>query len=198
MIKAKSTGQRLLFPALGSDPTLLSLVAFCDASHKSMPDKLRSVEGVIIFLVNKTNNDAGVLQWVSRVIQRAKGIQTSPSAAEAIAINAGLALVKELRHVMYSIFQHKIEAILVTDSKNIYQQANSSVKITDPHASLDIANIRVHLETGDINYLTWVKSEFMLADTLTKCKANFNMLRRVLAEGRIPFNDFWPAKSRGK
>ena len=91
-----------------------------------------------------------------------------------------------------SIFGEEIETILVTDSKNIYQQCNSSTKITDPHASLDIANIRAHLETGAISHLSWVKSEYMLADTLTKSKANFTIISRVLAEGKIPFMDFWP------
>ena len=158
MIKVKSSGQRIFFPVLTSQVEQLVLVAFCDASHKSMPDRLRSVEGVTVFLVSKVDNKAAVLQWVSRIVQRSKGVQTSPSAAEAIALNLGLALLKELKVVMEDILQQEIETVLVTDSKNVYQQVNSSVKITDPQASLDIANIRDPLETGAINHVTWVKS----------------------------------------
>ena len=192
MIKVKSSGQRIFFPVLTSQVEQLVLVAFCDASHKSMPDRLRSVEGVTVFLVSKVDNKAAVLQWVSRIVQRSKGVQTSPSAAEAIALNLGLALLKELKVVMEDILQQEIETVLVTDSKNVYQQVNSSVKITDPQASLDIANIRDPLETGAINHVTWVKSELMLADTLTKSKANSSVLSRVLADGKWRTRVDWP------
>ena len=73
---------------------------------------------------------------------------------------------------------------LRTDSKSLKEHLGTKKVIQDPHLRIDTARLREMVEIGEV-HVTWVPTELMLADCLTKTDASSDLLREVLASGKL-------------
>ena len=111
----------------------------------------------------------------------------SPLASEVISVadaaDSGFmvaSIVKELYDM------EKLPVIeLHTDSKSLKEQLRTKKVIQDPHLWVDTACLREMVETDEV-HVTWVTTELMLADYLTKKDASSDLPQQVLASEKLP------------
>ena len=93
-------------------------------------------------------------------------------------------LVASIVKEMYALKGHPpIE--LRTDSKSLKDHLGTTKIIQDPRLRVDTARMREMVDIGEV-VVTWVPTEMMLADCLTKKDASSDLLRRVLVCGVLP------------
>ena len=73
---------------------------------------------------------------------------------------------------------------LHTDSKSLKEHLGTKKVIQDPRLQVDTACLRELVKIGEV-HLTWVTTELMLADCLAKKDASSDLLRQVLASGKL-------------
>ena len=182
MQKLKGEETCMFFPDLG-ETTEWSLIGYSDAGIKSMPDKLTSVGGQVVLLVNEKKQLACVLNWRSKKLVRKV---VSSLAGEALAM---VALIGELvynKTILVQLFGEGMETIPVicfTDCKNLHDAIHSTSLVEDSWLVPDIAIIQEALTQQTISAVRRVSSKDMLADCLTKAGASAERLMHVLRTG---------------
>ena len=174
---------RMVFPDLGPVHEW-TLVGYGDAGVRSMPDKIGSVGGKVILLVNPKKESACVLNWRSKKLNR---VIISSLAGEALACTATIGemvYVKAIFHQIYGDIMNNVPVIIFTDSKNLHQAVYSSSLVDDPWLIPDIAIIKEALEVGTVSSVRRVSSDNMLANCLTKAGASSEGLMEVLQTGK--------------
>ena len=182
MQKLKGEETCMFFPDLG-ETSEWSLVGYSDAGIKSMPDKLTSVGGQVVLLVNEEKQCACVLNWRSKKLVRKV---VSSLAGEALAM---VAMVGELvynKTILLQIFGEEIETIPVivyTDCKNLHDAIHSTSLVEDSWLIPDIAIIQEALTQETISCVRRISTKDMLADCLTKAGASGEKLMHLLRRG---------------
>ena len=172
----------VLFPKLKMNNELRILL-YTDSAYKNLCEKMSSCAGYIVFLVD-SNNRCCPLQWKSNKIQR---IVNSTLAAEALALENGIKEAIYQQALLRELFEHfplKIECYV--DNKGVVDSVHSTHAVDDQLTRLSIAIVREHLRKGEIDSVTHIYGENMIADPLTKEGASSNLLLDVLKTGRIP------------
>ena len=173
----------MFFPDLG-DVNAWSIVGYSDAGVRSMPDRLTSVGGQVVLLVNTEKHTASVLNWRSKKLQR-KVI--SSLAGEALAMVSLIGEIVYNKAILLQIFGKKIDSlpvILYTDCKNLHEAIYSSSLVEDAWLIPDIAIIQEALEHKTVTCVRRVSKEEMLADCLTKAGASGEKLLHVIQTGQ--------------
>ena len=173
----------VVYPNLG-DLTEWVILGHGDAGIKSMPDKLTSVGGQVIMVVNKETNKSCVLGWRSRKLKR-KVI--SSLAGEALAMAGTIGEIVYTKSILSQIFGKRISevpVIIITDSKNLEEVVRSTSLVDDPWLIPDIAIIKEAVEDGTVTAVRRVSSEEMLANCLTKQGASAEGLMKVMRSGK--------------
>jgi hypothetical protein len=181
--KLKGENTRMFFPDLG-DVDEWSIVGYSDAGIKSMPDRLTSVGGQVVLLVNERKELACVLNWRSKKLMRKV---VSSLAGEALAMVAMIGEIVYNKAILLQIFGEDIKTLPVliyTDCKNLYDAIHSTSLVEDAWLIPDIAIIQEAIVQGTITSVQRVKSKDMLADCLTKAGASAEKLLFVLQTGR--------------
>ena len=181
--KLQCSPTHMCFPNLGQIDEWM-LVGYGDAGIKSMPDKLSSVGGQVILLVNTCTNLACVLSWRSKKLVRKV---VSSLAGEALAIVAAIGEIVYNKSILKQIFGDRIDdvpVIVYTDSKNLYESVHSSNLVDDAWLITDISIIKDALNDGTVTCLKRVSGDQMLANCLTKFGASAEQLIEVLQTGR--------------
>ena len=165
--KIKEEPEEFKFPDLGDTKDDWALVTFVDASYKSLPDKISSVAGMVMFMVNKKTKKAHILDWFSQKLHR---VCTSPSSAESMAMNTAIGRTALVKKTLIELMgpNNDIEYVIVSDSKNTIDAAYKSNRINDGFNAIDMAAIRESVENGTIDRIIKIDSENQLADALTK------------------------------
>ena len=182
--KLKGQKTEMFFPNLG-DVEDWYLVGYGDAGVRSMPDKINSVGGQVILLVNPKKNKACVLNWRSKKLVR-KVI--SSLAGEALATVATIGEMVYNKSILRQIFGKKVDEIPVivfTDSKNLHESIHSTSMVEDAWLIPDIAIIKEAIEQGTVTSIRRVSSGEMLANCLTKQGASAEQLLDVLKTGEF-------------
>ena len=178
--KLKADSLKINYPCLG-EPNAMKVVVYGDGSHGSLPSGA-SQGGSVVFLTG--NGRCAPISWRSKKLNR---VTKSPLASEVSAVadaadNGFLvaSIVKEL----YALKDYPaIE--LRTDSKSLKEHLDTTKIIQDPRLRVDTARLREMVDIGEV-VITWVPTEMMLADCLTKKDASSDLLRQVLARGVLP------------
>ena len=147
--KLKSRKAKMVFPDLGNMKDWV-LVGHGDAGIKSMPDKITSVGGQVIMMVNKETRKTCVLGWRSRKLKR-KVI--SSLAGEALAMTGTIGEIVYTKAILSQILGmgvDKVPVIIVTDSKNLEEAVYSTKLVDDPWLIPDIAIIKEAMEQGTV------------------------------------------------
>ena len=182
MQKLKSRSVKLVFTYLGNMENWV-LVGHGDAGIKSMPDKITSVGGHVVMMVNKETSKTCVLGWRSRMLKR-KVI--SSLAGEALAMAGTIGEIVYTKAILSQILGKRMDqvpVIIVTDSKNLEEAVYSTKLVEDPWLIPDIAIIKEAMEQGTVAEVKRVASEEMLANCLTKQGASTEGLLTVMMRG---------------
>ena len=175
----KSKEVRLMFPGLGL-PDQFKVLAYGDGSHNSLPNG-DSQGGHIVFI--QGNDRAAPISWKSKKLDR---VTKSPLATEisAIADTADYAyLVAAMIKEMFALESPPM-IVLMTDSKSLKDNLESTRVIDDPRQRVDVARMKQMVKKGEIQ-VRWVSSRLQLADSLTKRGASTDYLLEVLAGGSL-------------
>ena len=184
--KLKGENTHMFFPNLG-EVSEWSIVGYSDAGVRCMPDKLTSVGGQVVLIVNEEKHIACVLNWRSKKLQR-KVI--SSLAGEALAMVVMIGEIVYNKAILTQIFGDIIKTlpvVLFTDCKNLHDAIYSSSLVEDSWLIPDIAMIQEALEQRTMTCVRRVTSEDMLADCLTKAGASAEKLMHVLQTGQYDF-----------
>ena len=181
----KLKGERtcMSFPDLG-EVDEWSLVGYSDAGIRNMPDKISSVGGQVVLLVNEQKKVACVLNWRSKKLVR---VVTSSLAGEALAMVAMVGEIVYNKAILSQIYGDKIKTIPVvvfTDCKNLHDAIHSTRLVEDAWLIPDVAIIQEALNQGTVTSVRRVRSKDMLADCLTKAGASAEQLMKVLQTGQ--------------
>ena len=129
------------------------------------------------------NERAAPISWKSKKLDR---VTKSPLATEisAIADTADYAyLVAAMLKEMFAL-EELPKIVLMTDSKSLKDNLESTRVIDDPRQRVDVARMKQMLKKGEIQ-VRWVSSRLQLADSLTKRGASTDYLLEVLADGSL-------------
>ena len=187
MIKRIKEGpEEIKLANIGDNPENWVLLCFADASFKSLPDKVSSVGGITVFMVNRQTMKSHLLEWQSSKLNR---VCTSPSSAESLTLNTALGRIALMKNYLQQIMgpeSLKISTILATDSKNSIDTAYSSYTIGDGWNAIDVAAIREVVSKEIVDKIVKVSSDDQLANTLTKNKpSSVSKLLEVLRKGSV-------------
>ena len=190
ILKVKAGALEMRFPDLG-EVRDWAIVAHGDAGIKSMPDKINSVAGTVVLLVNKVTNKATVPLWKSKKIKRKVA---SSLAGETLAMTMTIGEVVYMRAVLCYLFGKRMEdipAIVFTDSNNLFKSVHSSSQVEDTWLIPDVAMIKDALEQKVISEVRLVPGERMLANCLTKAGVTGTELLEVLRTGEYEVPGGW-------
>ena len=186
--KLKGSETIMFFPDLGAAEEW-SLVAYCDAGIKSLPDKINSVGGQVILLVNIRNGTACVLNWRSKKLKRKV---VSSLAGEALAMVAVIGEVVYNKAILSQIYGETVDqlpVIVFTDSKNLQEAIYSSSLVDDAWLIPDVAVIKEAIDQGTVSDIRRVSGRDMIANCLTKPGASAEDLLHILHTGRYNLPD---------
>ena len=182
--KLKGSETIMFFPDLGQ-VNQWTLVAYCDAGIKSLPDKINSVGGQVVLLVNTRNETACVLNWCSKKLKRKV---VSSLAGEALAMVAVIGEVVYNKAILSQIYGeesiNQLPVIIFTDSKNLHEAIYSSCLVEDAWLIPDIALIKEAVEQKTVSDIRRVTGKDMIANCLTKAGASAEDLLHILHTGR--------------
>ncbi len=184
MQKLQGVHTKMFFPRLGA-LNKLTFVGYGDAGIRSMPDKLSSVGGQVILLVDCSKRLACLLNWRSKKLVRKV---VSSLAGEALAVVAAIGEMvynKAILKQVYGGVIDEIPVVMFTDSRNLYKSVHSTSLVEDSWLIPDIAVIKDALCNGTISSLRRVSSDDMLANCLTKAGASAVQLMTVLQTGNF-------------
>ena len=158
----------LRFHGMNLEKDNLQIVTFSDASLGNLPNKEDSGRGFLVFLTNGDNSN--IVSWSSNKIKRkvhsvfgAETLACMDATAEAVFVR------QLLSEILYQDPKKQIIPITsLVDSRQLYDQVQSTGSCKDKRVRLDIAELREEVTNGTIKAINWVPTESMLADALTK------------------------------
>lgn len=176
--------KRIRFPKMDLQGGV-KLVVHTDASFGNLDNKVNSCRGYVVFL--SSGDKASILAWASNKIKR---VVSSTLESETLALIDGLNHAHALRDILSNllyggIVQSALSIVAFVDSKQLHDAIHSSRSVSDHRLRRDIANVKERLELGEVSEVRWVPTTEMLADSLTKKKADSRKLDLVLDSGRM-------------
>ena len=183
MLKLKGAETVMFFPDLGPVEDW-SLIAYCDAGIRSLPDKINSVGGQVILLANLKNETACVLNWRAKKLKRKVVSSLAGEALAMVAVIGEVVYNKAILSQIYGDMINKLPAIVFTDSKNLHEAIYSSLLVDDAWLIPDVALIKEAKEQGTVSDIRRVSGKDMIANCLTKAGASAEDLLYILHTGR--------------
>ena len=164
----------------------IRIIAMSDASFKSVDDKVRSVEGRVIFLSDGVN--ASPLEWKSKKIpQVCESTKTAETRAADKATDDAIyfaRLIKEIYTGVKSLDQ--IPVIIYTDSKPTIESIHSTRQVDRKTVRHVIQSMKDALDRGEVSEFKYANTKEMLADVLTKDSVKNTELHDTVKYGSLP------------
>ena len=160
---------------------------FSDSSRGNLPDRVSSGRGYITFLCNQSGY-ANILNWSANKIKR---VAHSAFAAETLACVDAIAAAIYTRQLLSEVLlddarSHLIPIYGYVDNMQLFEQVTSTKQSSDKRIRLDMAELQETVETGEVEDISWIPTDKMLADCLTKKDAGIENLAEVLETGFSP------------
>ena len=180
-VKSESTGMK--FPDLGLLKDWM-LVGYSDASLKSMPDRVVSVGGQVVFLVNKSTNRACILCWRSRQLRRVVHSSLGAESLSLLELLGDMFYIRKILCQMLGMRASKIPGIAVVDSKNLHESIHNIKPVDDRRLIDTIVEIKQAVALDKtVQEVRLVPGDKMIADGLTKKNGFCEELMRILQLG---------------
>ena len=182
--KEEAEESKIVFKRIG-DFSSLKIFGFSDASYKTVDEKVRSVEGRLLFLTN--GEEASPILWKSKKIPR---VCDSTKTAETLAADKTLddaiycaRLVREIYTGEKTMKQIPVE--MFTDSKPLFESIYSTKQVDRKTIRHVIQMMKDSLARGEVQGFHWIDTKKMLADVFTKDSADSDLIKKVLKEGNL-------------
>ena len=168
----------------------MRLKLYCDASFNNQDCKLRSTEGRVLVLENKSSSRINIFSWKTKKISR---ICRSVKAAETRAMENGLDEAVHYARMIKEIYDGKVdlknpEQIVVeavTDNKSLWESLHNTRQCDEKLLRNSIALIKEMMERSEVKRIDWVDTKGMLADSLTKTGGNGNWIKKVISTNHM-------------
>ena len=129
------------------------------------------------------NENASIIHCASWKIRR---VVRSPLAAEVCALTDCFYFCFTLSYDISKMLGKKILIYLLTDSKLIFDTVTKLSNVSEKRLMVDISSLRQSYNSGEIESIGHVLTEYNLADPLTK-KMKSTVLRELMATGKITY-----------
>jgi hypothetical protein len=181
--EAKKTPLEIKYGKLGQLEKL-SLEVYADASFGGIDKGLKSTEGHIILLRGDSDKCAPI-SWRSKLITRVcKSAKSSETIALENVMDTAIGIGRQLRQIQTGIVDKRPADIhAFTDSASLVESIKSTKPVDEGNMRVSIHRIQDHLDHKDVKSVNWVPTHMMLADPLTKKKADTSALTELLRSG---------------
>ena len=156
-------GSIVKFPDL-SEIQSWNIVVYTDSSLGNLSDG-GTQGGYVVFLQNERTRKSALLSWQSQKLRR---VVRSTVSAECMACIDGVDSAYLIQQVLYEIYSKTVPITVLVDKKSLVESVFTTKTITDKRLRVDLAYLRSFLNTKNVQNLSWVPSEYQLADCLTK------------------------------
>ena len=179
----------LCFKGLDLQRDNISITFYTDASvgntFTENGRQTQSGRGYLVFLTN--GKTANLIDWSSRKIKR---VVHSAFGAETLACIDAMGAAIYVRQILSEILygDPKSEVIPIkgfADSKQLHDHVHTSKQCEEKRLRLDLAELQQALSNKTLKSLTWIPTDIMLADCLTKKDANCEQLCTVIERGEF-------------
>ena len=168
----------------------LKIKVYTDASFNNQDDKLRSTEGRVILLEGKDSRKSNIFSWKTKKITR---ICRSVKAAETRSLENGLDEAVHFARMIKEIYEGKvnlkspgqIEVEAMTDNKGLWENLHNSRQCDEKLLRNSIALMKEMIEKKEVKRVSWVKTDEMLADVLTKIGGNNTDIKEVVTRNIV-------------
>ena len=163
--KAKERSSKMKFSKIAPKEKLM-VVGIGDASFKS-DDKV--IGGVLLFLTDEEMTRAVPIYWKSKTIAR---VCYSSKDAETINISKmmddAIYAARQIETLYFGDYKRRIKVRLFTDSEPTLESIASSKQVERKTLRPTIVDLKERLVDRDIHSYSWLPTQDMLADVLTK------------------------------
>ena len=175
----KDNPSTVSFPRLDISST--QVVAYADSSFNNLDDG-GSQGGQVVFLKDKFDRSCPI-SWRST---RVRIVARSTLAAESLAFAYAINTASFVQHLAaeFQMTKPLTPIVGITDSRSLYDAANTSTQVSDRRLRVEISAIRDTKERGELE-LVWMFNANQLADVLTKKGASPRTLLEAICQGRI-------------
>lgn len=156
------------------DPSSASLAVYTDASFATNKD-LSSQLGFVVLLTDASKKCA-LLHWNSYKSHR---VTRSVLGSEVYAFCDGMDVGISFQLALEPILGRKVNLNMYTDSKSLFDTIITRSQTSEKRLLIDISSVREAYRKKEISNVAWVRSEYNLADALTK-ESKENILNSVL------------------
>ena len=180
--KAKEHPSKIKFSKIAPKESLM-VVGIGDASFKS-DDK--AIGGVLLFLTNEEMTRAAPIYWKSKTIAR---VCYSSKDAETINISKmmddAIFAARQIETLYYGDYKRRMKVRLFTDSEPTLESIASSRQVERKTLRPTILDLKERLVDKDIQSYSWLPTQDMLADVLTKKMKIPQALENVILKNDI-------------
>ena len=180
--KVKENPAKVLFSKVGSYDQV-QILGIGDASYKC-DDK--SVGGNFVLLGNLQNGKCSPMFWKSKQISR-----TAHSSKDAETLNMSklvddsVSLARQVEILLHGSYKGVIPVKLYTDSEPTLESIASSKQVERKLLRNTVKDLKDKVLSGEVKSMSWLATEDMLADILTKEKKMSNILKDLLIDNKF-------------
>ena len=163
------------------DFKILKIYANADARFKTQDDRVRSVEGRILFLNN--GNLASPILWKAKNIGR---VADSTRTAETLSMDDAIYLARMIREIYTrkkSLTQ--IPVVLFMESKPLHDSIFSTKQVDRKTIRNIIHMMKDSITRGEVHSFKWLETKAMITDVFTKESAPTELIKQELKKGRL-------------
>jgi len=181
----KKTKLEIKYGPLGSLSSLY-LEIHADASFGNIDEKTRSTAGAVIILRGSAGTGSPIY-WRSKVIARVcKSAKSAESCALEDAIDTAINIGRQVHQLRTGKIEDKACKIIArTDSKGLVDTLSSTRQVSEGRMRLNVHRIKEYQKLKEVDSIKWIPTTHMLADALTKARADPSRLRKVLETGKM-------------
>ena len=191
--KAKSSKNVLRFVRLG-DISKLSVIVYADASFCNQDGSTRSTEGRVVMLCNKETGHLNIGSWKTKKIVRVcRSAKAAETRALEEAVDDGINVARIIREIYSGEVNLKapeqIPVQAYTDSKSLWESIHNSRQCDEKLLRNSIAAIKELIDLKMLTDVSWVSTDFQLADCLTKKGKKADWLLRTARTNHLGLNN---------
>lgn len=176
LIKMES---RLGLKAHQLDLESLRIISREDASFANLPD-LKTQLGSIVLLTDKTSRENCIHFRSCKCKRVVRSVLVGETHAFVDSFDAAYAI----RHDLRTMLGKPVTLIIVTDSDSLFKFIIQSSTTTETRLLIDVQAGREAYQQHKIENMGWIKSDWNVADGLTKINSP-DLMQRVMRTGRL-------------
>ena len=186
IIKKAKEGESFMTFRKIADWKQLKVLALSDASYQTMDEKVKSVEGRVLFLSD--GEKASPLEWKSKKIpQVCESTKTAETRAADKATDDSVYFARMIREIYTGKKSlEQIPVVVYTDSKPTLESINSTKQVERKTIRHVIQSMKDALERGEVSEYKYANTKEMLADVLTKDSVKNTELHDAVKYGVLP------------